>query len=177
MSNQKKKLFLSVITIFMLVIGGLVNPVRSGISAVKDNTLLTQIQEINDQKEGLWALIEIGLPEINMPMIVGAKTLNSTSVYPNIDLWSKIDKEGKYEDVYNRYAHIFITLVPNTEETEFELLAPDVIRIFITYNDLKSLGVNYIVRGAKFEPYDVTNEEFELEELYQDENYIIYEIK
>lgn len=177
MANQKKKQFFVVIVLFMLFIGGLVNPVRSGISPVENNTLLSQIEKIDSEQKGLWALIEIGLPEINMPMVVGAKTLNSTSVYPNIDLWSKIDTNHEYEDIYNRYAHIFITLVDNTEETKFELLAPDVIRIFMTYDDIKTLGVNYIVRGAKFEPYDITNEDFELEELYKDENYIIYKIK
>lgn len=176
MATQRKKVFFTVITIFMLVVGGLVNPVRSGINAVRDNPLLAKIEEIDNKEEGLWALIEIGLPEINMPMTVGAKTLNSSSVYPNIDLWSKIDKDHKFEDIYNRYAHIFITLVPNSEETTFELLAPDVIRIFIRYEDLKNLGVDYIVRGAKFEPYDVTNEEFKLEQLYKDENYVIYKI-
>lgn len=175
MANQKRKLFFTVITIFMLVIGGLVNPIRSGINVVEDNVLLNKIKEINEE-EGLWALIEIGLPEINMPMVAGAKTLNSTSVYPNIDLWNQIDKDGKYEDIYNRYAHIFITLVDNSEKTKFELLAPDVIRIFMTYDDLKTLGVNYIVRGARFEPYDTTNEEFKLEEKYKDENYVIYKI-
>lgn len=176
MANQKKKLFFTVIIVFMVLIGGLVNPVRSGISAVEDNTLLQQIENIDNQEKGMWALIEIGLPEINMPMMVGAKTLNSTSVYPNIDLWSKIDEKHQFEDIYNRYAHIFITLVDNTEETQFELLAPDVIRIFMTYDDIKTLGVNYIVRSARFEPYDITNEEFKLDELYKDENYVIYKI-
>lgn len=177
MANQKKKMFFTVITIFMLVIGGLVNPVRSGIATVENNTLLNKIEEIDSKEAGMWALIEIGLPEINMPMMVGAKTLNSSSVYPNLDLWNKIDEERKYEDVYNRYAHIFITLVPNEEETTFELLAPDVIRIFMTYEDIKTLGVNYLVRGAKFEPYDVDNEDFMLEELYKDDSYVIYKIK
>lgn len=176
MANQKKKTFFTVIVLFMILIGGLINPIRSGVSAIEDNTLLKQIEEIDSKEEGMWALIEIGLPEINMPMMVVAKTLNSTSVYPNIDLWSKIDEEHKFEDIYNRYAHIFITLVDNKEETEFELLAPDVIRIFMTYDDIKVLGVNYIVRSAKFEPYDINNEEFKLNELYKDENYVIYKI-
>lgn len=176
MFNQKKKMFVATITIFMLVIGTLVNPVRSGINLVNDNPLLNAIEDINNKEEGMWALIEIGLPEINLPMVVGAKTLNSTSVYPNLELWNKIDEEKQYEDIYNRYAHIFITLVDNEQETEFELLAPDVIRIFMTYEDLKELGVKYIVRGAKFEPYDITNEEFKLEELYKDNNYVIYEV-
>lgn len=177
MYNQKKKLFTATIIIFMLVIGALVNPVRSGINLVEDNPLLQAIEKINNEEQGMWALIEIGLPEINLPMVVGAQTLNSTSVYPNLELWNKIDEEKKYEDVYNRYAHIFITLVDNEQETTFELLAPDVMRIFIRYEDLQKLGVKYIVRGARFEPYDVNNEEFLLEELYKDNSYVIYEVK
>lgn len=176
MFNQKRKLFTVTIIVFMLVIGALVNPVRSGINLVEDNPLLNAIEEINLKEEGMWALIEIGLPELNLPMVVGAQTLNSTSVYPNLELWNKIDEEKKYEDVYNRYAHIYITLIENSEETKFELLAPDVMRIFMTYEDLKTLGVKYIVRGAKFEPYDVNNEEFKLEEMYKDDNYVIYKI-
>lgn len=177
MFNQKKKMFMATIIVFMLVIGSLVNPVRSGINLVEDIPLLNAIEDVNKKEEGMWALIEIGLPEINLPMIVGAQTLNSTSVYPNLELWNKIDEDKKYEDIYNRYAHIFITLVDNEQETEFELLAPDVIRIFMTYEDLKELGVKYIVRGAKFEPYDVNNEKFLLEEKYKDDNYVIYKVR
>lgn len=173
--TENRKMFTWVIVIFMLVIGGLVNPVRSGINLVKDDPLLNAIEKINSEEEGLWSLIEIGLPEINLPNVAGARTLNSTSVYPNLELWKKIDKENKYEDIYNRYAHIFITLVPNKEETKFELLAPDVIRIFIRYDDLKVLGVNYLVRGAKLPKMEKTDQ-INLEEKYKDENYIIYKV-
>ena len=173
--TENRKMFTWVIVIFMLVIGGLVNPVRSGINLVADDPLLNAIEKINNEEEGLWSLIEIGLPEINLPNVVGAKTLNSTSVYPNLELWKKIDRENKYEDIYNRYAHIFITLVPNEEETKFELLAPDVIRIFIRYDDLKVLGVNYLVRGAKLPKMEKTDQ-INLEEKYKDENYIIYKV-
>lgn len=173
--TENRKMFTWVIVIFMLVIGGLVNPVRSGINLVKDDPLLNAIEKINSEEEGLWSLIEIGLPEINLPNVAGARTLNSTSVYPNLELWKKIDKENKYEDIYNRYAHIFITLVPNEEETKFELLAPDVIRIFIRYDDLKVLGVNYLVRGAKLPKMEKTDQ-INLEEKYKDENYIIYKV-
>ena len=173
--TENKKMFTWVIVIFMLVIGGLVNPVRSGINLVTEDPLLNAIEKINNEEEGLWSLIEIGLPEINLPNVVNAKTLNSTNVYPNLELWKKIDKENKYEDIYNRYAHIFITLVPNEEETKFELLAPDVIRIFIRYDDLKVLGVNYLVRGAKLPKMEKTDQ-IELEEKYKDDNYIIYKV-
>ena len=173
--TENRKMFTWVIVIFMIVIGGLVNPVRAGINLVSEDPLLKAIEKINSEEEGLWSLIEIGLPEINLPNVVNAKTLNSTSVYPNLELWKKIDKENKYEDIYNRYAHIFITLVPNEEETEFELLAPDVIRIFIRYDDLKTLGVNYIVRGAKLPKMEKTDQ-IQLEEKYKDNNYIIYKV-
>lgn len=159
----------------MLVIGILVNPVRAGIKFVEDLPLLNSIEEVNKKEEGLWALIEIGLPEINLPNIVKAKTLNSTNVYPNLELWYKIDNNHQYEDVYNRYAHIFITLVSNEEGTKFELLAPDVIRIFLSYEDLQKLGVNYLVRGAKLPDMEETDE-IKLDEIYRDESYVIYKV-
>lgn len=173
--TENKKIFTWVIIIFMLVIGGLVNPVRSGINLVDEDPLLNAIENINSEEEGLWALIEIGLPEINLPNVAKAKTLNSTNVYPNLELWRKIDEAGQYEEIYNRYAHIFITLVPNEEDTVFELLAPDVIRIFMKYEDLQKLGVNYLVRGAKLPAMENTDE-INLEEKYKDENYIIYKV-
>lgn len=176
MFNQKRKMFTGVIVIFMLLVGGLVNPVRSGLNLIENNPLINAIEEIDEKNPGMWASIEIGLPEINVPIIAGAKTLNSTSVYPNLELWNKIDEDKEYEDVYNRYAHIYMTIVDNEQETRFELWAPDVIMLFITHEDLKELGVKYIVRGAKLEPYDITNEEFKLEEMYKDQNYVIYKI-
>ena len=173
--TENKKMFTAVILIFMLVIGGLVNPVRAGINLVNEDPLLRAIEEINNKDKGLWALIEIGLPEINLPNIAKAKTLNSTNVYPNLELWHKVDKNNQYEDIYNRYAHIFVTLVPNEEETKFELLAQEVIRVFLRYEDLQKLGVKYIVRGAKLPKLEKTNE-INLEEMYKDDNYIIYKV-
>ena len=173
--TENKKMFTWVILIFMVVIGSLVNPVRAGINLVDEDPLLNAIEKINNKEEGLWALIEIGLPEINLPNVAGAKTLNSTSVYPNLELWKQIDEENKYKEIYNRYAHIFITLVPNEEETVFELLAPDVIRIFLRYEDLQKLGVNYLVRGTKL-PKMKETDEINIEEKYKDENYVIYKV-
>lgn len=173
--TENKKMFTWGILIFMLVTGGLVNPVRSGINLVYEDPLLNAIEQINNEDEGLWALIEIGLPEINLPNVAKAKTLNSTSVYPNLELWKKIDENNQYEEIYNRYAHIFITLIPNNEETSFELLAPDVIRVFIRYEDIQKLGVNYLVRGAKLPELEETDE-INLQEKYKDENYVIYKV-
>ena len=38
------------------------------------------------------------------------KTYNNTNIYPNLKIWSLLDKEKKYVDEYNRYAHIKINL-------------------------------------------------------------------
>jgi rubredoxin len=51
MFNQKRKLFTATIIVFMLVIGSLVNPVRSGINLVEDNPLLNAIEEIDSKEE------------------------------------------------------------------------------------------------------------------------------
>ena len=80
-------------------------------------------------------------------MMNGAKTINSTNLYPNLKLWIKIDKNGKYENVYNRYAHIGIILA---EKTEFRLLTTDSYEVDLTYQNLKDLGIKYYLTDVEY---------------------------
>lgn len=51
----------------------------------------------------------------------GASVINSTNTYPDLEKWSKIDEEGKYEDVYNRYAHINVEIMPSKMKSKINL--------------------------------------------------------
>lgn len=127
------------------VIGGLfVNPVQVGSSEITDNPVTRLVKPIvEESKDACW-LVENSYPIINSIMVVGARTLNSTNVYPHMDLWKKIDRDGAYEDVYNRYAHISVKLVG--EETCFENgIAPDQFVLKLNPDDLPKLGVDYIL--------------------------------
>ena len=63
---------------------------------------LKQIQNIVEQdKEGKWIVEELGYPYINIPIMVGAPTINCTNVYPRpICVYCKTYKgaEGIYKN-------------------------------------------------------------------------------
>ena len=67
-------------------------------------------------------------------------TLNGVHQYPNFEWLNIVDPDKKYEDVYNRYAHISIIL---SDHTEFKLLGTDIYEAHLTYQNLKDLNVKY----------------------------------
>jgi len=159
------------IILFMLVTGGLVNPVRVGSNPMTDIDELKAVSNVvENDPDALWA-VEGGFPLINSPIMVGARTINSTNVYPCIDRWKMYDEEGKYEDVYNRYAHITINIIEDSNETErFELVQADVFKLNVSIDDLKKLDVKYIFTSKEYS-------QDELELVNSVNNYRIYMIK
>ena len=115
------------------------------------------------------------IPKNLFPMN-GLKTINSVNVYPNIELWKRIDKDGKYEDVYNRYAHIQMYIDNTTKLAEFSLQRPDSFCVKITEDDLKALGIKYVVRNV-LEDDLVLNNGVLVEEIYKDELFKVYKLK
>lgn len=147
--------------IVMLISGGLVNPVRSGVESVLNIEELQAVSEVVDNDSGaLWIVEDMGLPMNNLGIMVGAPTINSTNVYPNLKLWETLDSTGKYEDVYNRYAHI--TIVVKEEGTvEFSIgETPDTFILEATLKDLRKLGVTYIISRNNLS--DFSDSEFEI---------------
>jgi hypothetical protein len=159
------------IILFMFVTGGLVNPVRVGSNPMTDIDELKVISNVvENDSDALWA-VEGGFPLINSPIMVGARTINSTNVYPCIDRWKTFDEEGKYEDVYNRYAHITINIIEGSNETErFELVQADAFKLNVSIDDLKKLDVKYIFTSKE-------HSQDELELVNSVNNYKIYMIK
>ena len=101
----------------------------------------------------------------------GVNVINSTHYYPDLKLWSKLDREGKYEDIYNRYAHIIIDITE--EDTNFELNQEDVVKVNVNINELSKLDVRYILSNKNLEEFNTNKNQ--LKELYYNEtsgNYI-----
>ena len=82
--------------------------------------------------------------------VAGAKTVNSTNVYPALDVWSEIAPDQ--EEIYNRYAHISVSITK--EKTSFELIQPDFIKLNIKFKDLRKIGVGYMVTQTDFSGYE-----------------------
>ena len=129
----------------MMMSGFLVNPVRSGEKSVKNVPELVMVENVVKQDpEAVWIVEGAGYPVTNFLLLKGARTVNSTNVYPMLDRWKSIDEEGKYEDIYNRYAHILINYGDGEGEEKFSLMNPDYFMVYLNYSELKKLNVEYI---------------------------------
>lgn len=151
---------LAICVAFVTLIGGiLVNPVQAGTAELSDNEITKMVQPIVKQEpDGVW-IVESSYPIINAIIPIGARTINCTNVYPNLERWYLLDKDKTHEDIYNRYAHIIIHISP--EATHFDdSQTPDVFNLSLNPNDIKILDVNYILTTNELENMDFENGRF-----------------
>ena len=146
-------------SVFLLVMvsisGMMVNPLQYGTDVIYEDDLTKMIESVvEEDPDAVWLSTPGGLIS-DLPIMVGAPTINCINVYPNLELWSKVDEDGKYTDVYNRYAQIQANLTE--EETKFELLVPDVFVVSLNYKDLNRLNVDYLLSTTE---YNYENLEF-----------------
>lgn len=156
-----------------LVSGLLVNPVRRGADDVKSISQLNMVREIHESDpDALWVFANKTFPSTNAPLLVGAPTVNSTNVYPDLERWHVLDKDGRYESVYNRYAHIVIELVDGHDEVDLfdEPIRDDLIKMNATADDLRNIDVKYI-----FTP-DGTLDSSKYKMLDSDNGYYVYSV-
>jgi hypothetical protein len=96
--------------------------------------------------------------------------LNMVNYYPDFGKWESIDPERDGNDIYNRYAHINISLVE--EKTTFGIGAwEDSIVVGLSCNDLDKWGVKYLITPKKL---GVCGKKFNV--IYEDgeSSYLIY---
>ena len=158
----------------MFIAGFTVNPIVKGTDMITDSKILAAVEKYNTEDEGLWMAEAIGFPGANYLVMAGAPTVNSTHAYPDLDFCRKLDPEGKYEKVYNRYSHIYIEVVEKEPKEKFVLISPDTYRVYITADELKTLGIKYIFTVRIMENYENENVSFDL--LYDVDTYRIYKV-
>lgn len=162
--SSNKKAFGYVMIIVSILAGGFVNPIAIGTAPITDTEIAKAAVSIaNENPQGIW----IGGTQINSQYLIanGIKVLNGINEYPNYDWIDLLDPEHKYEEVWNRYAHIFITL---DDRTYFELIATDSYCVHLTYQNLKDMKVEYYYTNEKANEEKM--EKFSLELLYENDN-------
>jgi len=100
------------------------------------------------------------------------KSLNSVQYYPDLKVWKILDPEGKYERTYNRYAHVWVQVAAG--ETRFEFKQNDVFILYITPEDLRKVGVRYVLSNG---PLPAQSEIMKEIDRVDADNLYIYEIK
>lgn len=170
------KNFALVCILIALISGVAVNPVRSGISNLYENQTVNAIHEISSaDPDGKWIVEDLGYPLINVPTLASAKTINSTNTYPDLQKWQKLDPDGKYYDIYNRYAHIMVNFT--NDETTFNLPFGDQVLVNLNVNDLQKLDVKYILTKDDLSNFDNNNVKFTLTKNIDDLNFKIYQVQ
>ena len=140
------------IVLFSIFTGSLINPVRSGITFFDKSDTIAMMREMEEEDGGaVWIIDNMSYPYSNMGLLEGLNTINSTNPYPDLERWHLIDPEGDYEEIYNRYANMDLVL---SNENRFELVGPDYIRVYLSEEGLKTLGVDYILTNREIEGYE-----------------------
>lgn len=167
---QKKNASQAVIAGIAVITGLSVNPLTCGLDAIYSKPVAKEIKKIvENNPKAKW----IGVDSIITPdylIACGARTYNSTNYIPNMEFWEKLDPLKKNEEVYNRYAHICITLTE--EETEAELVNTDYIQLDLNYEDLSKFDVDYILSVDELESADENG----LQNVYSEYGMYIYKI-
>lgn len=140
---------LSVVTTIIIVCsGGVVNPVQISSSSITDQPLVNQVKAIQAENPGVWVVTGTPGYSDTLPQLLvanGVVTLNTVQVTPMMDVWGKIDPDGKWEDIYNRYAFVSVGVTEEEEPEPFALVAPDRIMVSLNADQLESLGVTYVL--------------------------------
>ena len=167
-----KKAFCYTMCMIYILAGATINPISSGLGIIYKTDLAKEIQTIcKEDEDALW----IGRYNWSGQYLLanGANTLNGVNSYPNFQWLNIVDPEKKYNDVYNRYAHIGIILA---DKTEFRLLTTDSYEVDLNYENLKNLGVKYYFTDVNYS--DDIRTKFHLSIKYEnmEKNQYIYQI-
>lgn len=132
--------------IIALVTGLPVNPIIRTTDVIYHKPICSKFAEIREQEpEALWLGDDTGI-QLNDYMVAnGLCTIDSTNVYPNLELFELILGENaeSQRQMYNRYEHMNINITDG--DTRIELPAPDNMLIWLNYHDIQKLNIDYIV--------------------------------
>jgi hypothetical protein len=171
--NNKNKIYLPLSLIIISFISGIsIHPLCQGLNVFYDKPVSKQIKEISNQdKDALWITADSPIILSNYILANGVKVLNSTNYYPNDNLWSVLDKNNNYKNIWNRYSHISINL--SKEATNVVLIQSDSININLYANDLCLLDVSYIASTSP-QLENFSNNSIKIKDIYKNDNVFIY---
>lgn len=181
-NNEKIKNYTIYGLIAVALITGLgVNPVIRTTDVLYTKPVAIKMQEIKKENpDAIWAVNDAGWYKNDYAVANGIRTINSTAVYPNFELFEKLlgekAKEEEIRKIYNRYAHVNFEVTD--EESNVELLFADNITIKVNYKDLQKLNIEYILSTVDLNKNFKDNEDARstFKEIYNEDKIYIYEV-
>ena len=169
--EKKRMLVFCIIVSFVSLFATIyINPVMKEITGLDKKPISKELEKYKSENAKWITLDSHIIP--NYLSSRGIKTINSTNIYPNLKLWKKIDKKGKSEFIYNRYAHIKINLTE--DDTQFNLLQEDLIDLKLNSKDLCTLDIDYILTFNNIDKYE--NNKVNFDKKYHKDNLYIYKV-
>jgi hypothetical protein len=168
----KKRLFSFCVILFIVVAGLTVNPLSRGVGPLYNKVIARKTLAIEKAyPRQKWAAVNSPVLG-NFLIALGVKSLNSVQYYPDMKIWKILDPEGKYEHVYNRFGHVWVQVVAG--ETRFEIKEKDVFILYITPEDLRKVGVRYLLSNGALPVQSQILKEIDRVDA---DNLYIYEVK
>ena len=177
--KNKKRLIMLLIPVAILT-GATVHPIQKGISVLTDKPVTKKTQEIvsQDKENNLWICDSTNFMTNNYLLASGAKIINSTNLYTNFDLYKTVlgEEESQKPEVryvYNRYSHINMEITE--DKNDIELVQQDSIKISLTSEKIRELGVKYILTTRDLDQFDT--EDVKYQKIYDEDGMIIYHVE
>ncbi|MBP6976091.1 hypothetical protein KBB42_00635, partial [Candidatus Dojkabacteria bacterium] len=146
-----KKLFMIAILLFGLISTIYVNPLYKGLDVITDTDLANYITDLSTEDDSKWVIYG-DHHYAQYALANNASVLNGIHPYPQFEIWSVINPQKDYEDIYNRYAHVIFTDY-ETGENLLILVQNDLLVVNISPCDpkLKELDVKYVLSTINFQ--------------------------
>lgn len=125
--TKRFRMAAAILLAFLFASTAQVHPLYKGTAVVTDSPLSQAIRRISSQNDGRW-VTETSTFE-HFAVMNGARSLGGVHNYPQLELWKD---SGADEELYNRYAHIYLLLdheQDTTTPTRLALPAPDTLII------------------------------------------------
>lgn len=169
--NLRRKSFY-ICSNLLLIASFLIHPIMIGIDAITSKPVAKAVQSIVEKDpDSRWVALD-GIITPNFLIACGAPTINSVNYIPNYKMWNLLDSSRKYEEVWNRYAHVAISLSEN-KESEYVLNGQDCFTMILNKEDFDKLNVDYV-----FSQHEITGEWGQLfTNIYNEDGCWIYKVK
>jgi len=143
------KIGISGLIIFGIVQFANTNPIQRGIDPVIKNPVALEIQAIRRSipKNNGWFLVNGDIYVRGTLEASGVPFVSGVSRYPDYEAWRVLDPTLKYEDAWNRYGHIFVSVGEKGADPIISSPQGDVIQIVLDPCDerLQRINVDVLV--------------------------------
>ena len=140
------KIVATLATLVMAFSGLAINPVQYSSAPITDQPVVQQVRILQEHKPGVWVAEGGNCARLaNLLVANGVKTFNALAVTPDLQGMKRLDPDGTWQRIYNRYAFISINIVDKPVEKPFKLSANDAYTITVTPEQLERLGVTYVL--------------------------------